>query len=244
MNYSALVVLDMAGTTVTDQQEVETCFAEAARASGLEMTPEEILAIQGQKKRWVFEHYWARQLGARDTAWQAQVEASFTLFKRLLEDHYRTHPVTPTDGCLETLDALRDLGAAVALTTGFYREVTDLLLDRLGWRAGLNAWHVGTPDTRIQASICSDDVPEGRPAPGMIYLAMARTGVMDLDRVINVGDTPSDLGSGAAARVALNLGVTNGTHTADQLAPHPHDELLPSLRALVPTLLDHGVLIP
>ena len=55
--------------------------------------------------------------------------------------------------------------------------------------------------------------------------------------VVNVGDTPSDLLSGRAAGVALNLGVTNGTHTADQLDAYPHDYLLGSLAEL-PALLE------
>jgi phosphoglycolate phosphatase-like HAD superfamily hydrolase len=65
---------------------------------------------------------------------------------------------------------------------------------------------------------------------------MQLTGVKNPKAVVNIGDTPSDLLSGRAAGVALNLGVINGTHTREQLAEHPHDKLLGSLAEL-PALL-------
>ena len=49
---------------------------------------------------------------------------------------------------------------------------------------------------------------------------------------MNIGDTPSDLLSGRAAGVVLNLGVINGTHTQEQLEDYPHDKLLGSLAEL------------
>jgi phosphoglycolate phosphatase-like HAD superfamily hydrolase len=65
---------------------------------------------------------------------------------------------------------------------------------------------------------------------------MQLLGVGNSRAVVNIGDTPSDLLSGRAAGVALNLGVTNGTHTLDQLDAYPHDYMLSSLAEL-PALL-------
>jgi beta-phosphoglucomutase-like phosphatase (HAD superfamily) len=63
MTLLKLVVLDMAGTTVRDQHEVEACFAQAATATGLHASAERILAVQGMAKRHVFELLWQEQLG-------------------------------------------------------------------------------------------------------------------------------------------------------------------------------------
>jgi phosphonatase-like hydrolase len=238
-----LVVFDMAGTTVTDQHEVERCFAEAAAQTGLSVTNERILAMQGLAKRYVFETLWKEQLGETHPEVQAQVNVSYAAFKEILQNHYLTIGATPTAGCLETFAYLRQQGIAIALTTGFYRSVTDIILDKLGWLAGLNEQRIGGLDHIIQASIASDEVARGRPYPDLIERAMALLNVRNPKAVINIGDTPSDLLSGRAAGVALNLGVTNGTHSADQLDAHPHDILLGSLAELPAVIERHHSLV-
>ena len=232
-----LVVFDMAGTTVTDHHEVERCFAEAAAETGLIVSDERILAMQGLAKRYVFNTLWKEQLGELHPDVPQQVEVSYAAFQGILEKHFLTNGATPTEGCLDTFAYLHDRGIAIALTTGFYRVVTDIILEKLGWLAGLDDQRIGTPDSLIQLSIASDEVERGRPYPFMIERAMHLLGVSNSKAVINIGDTPSDLLSGRAAGVALNLGVVNGTHSRDQLDAYPHDLLLGSLAEL-PALLD------
>ncbi len=228
-----LVVLDMAGTTVADQHEVEACFAKAARMSGLEASDEAILAAQGLSKRYVFQLFWRAQLGESHPDVEIQVDKSYAIFKDVLEAHYQTQPVFPTDGCLKLFSYLKQNNIKIALTTGFYRVVTDIILGRLGWLEGLDENRLGNESTIIQASIASDEVEHGRPAPLMIQKAMRLLGVSDPKQVINAGDTPSDLQSGHAADVLLNLGVTNGTHTVEQLIGHPHDALIGSIDEII-----------
>jgi phosphonatase-like hydrolase len=222
----------MAGTTVADEHEVEACFAEAAAQTGLTVSAERILAMQGMSKRTVFDILWRDQLAHPTADTTRYVEKSYQRFTEILEEHYRTQPVSPTEGCLETFAFLHQQGIPIALTTGFYRTVTDIILGRLGWLAGLNEQYLGTPKTTIQASIASDEVEQGRPQPFMIQNVMRRLGVADPKAVINIGDTPVDLQSARAAGVGHNLGLTNGTHSRAQLTPHPHHQLLKSLLEL------------
>ncbi len=231
MNPLELVVLDMAGTTVRDRHEVEACFAQAATATGLHASAERILAVQGMAKRHVFELLWREQLGP-NAAVRSQVEHSYQVFREILEAYYRTQQVVPTEGCLELFALLKSQGIRIALTTGFYREVTDLILGRLGWDAGLDAQRRGNAHSLVDLSIASDEVAEGRPAPLMIQRAMRTFGITDPRRVYNVGDTPSDLESGRRAGCARSLGLTNGTHTRQQLARCPNDGLYSSLAEL------------
>jgi phosphonatase-like hydrolase len=226
-----LVVCDMAGTTVRDQQEVERCFLEAADQTGLRIERDRCNAMMGLSKKSVFQALWAEQLGDTHPEYAARVEASFTAFKHVLETHYRTQPVQPTEGCLELFGWLKHQGIAIALTTGFYREVTNIILNRLGWNQGLNQEYVGSADAVIQASITPSEIynNEGRPAPYMIQKAMYKLGVVDAQRVINIGDTPSDLQSGINANCLYSFAVTNGTHTREQLAACPNHGLFASL---------------
>jgi phosphonatase-like hydrolase len=231
-----LVIFDMAGTTVTDQHEVERCFAQAAAESGLRATSERILAVQGMAKRHVFDLLWREQLGTDLARIDTRVDESYTLFKTILEHHYETQPVTPTEGCLDVFAWLSERHIPIALTTGFYRTVTNLILNRLDWYVDPAGYYIVDDQMVVQVSIASDEVPNGRPAPDMIRLAMQRLGIKDPQKVVNIGDTPSDLLSGKAAGVGLNLGVTNGTHSEAQLREYPHDFLLGSLTEL-PALL-------
>ena len=235
-----LVTLDMAGTTVTDHHEVEACFAEAARQTGLTVSNERILAMQGLHKYFVFQTLWEEILGTRThPEWQTRVDKSYNAFTDVLENHYLTHDLTPTEGCLELFDFLHKKNIQIALTTGFYRKVCDIILKKLGWLEGLNEQRVGNASTLIQASITSDEVEKGRPAPFMIQKAMRLLGVHNPKAVINVGDTPSDIQSGFAAGCQMSLAVTNGTHSAEQLAPHQPTQLIGSLQEVI-QLIDSG----
>jgi phosphonoacetaldehyde hydrolase len=51
------------------------------------------------------------------------------------------------------------------------------------------------------ASVCATEVPEGRPAPWMIYRCMEILGVYPPQRVVNIGDTAVDVASGRNAGV-------------------------------------------
>lgn len=230
-----LVVFDMAGTTVQDNNEVLRCFLAAATATGLAAEAAAVTPMMGWSKKRVFETLWRQQLGPDHAAYAAQVEASYRQFKAILEEHYQSQPVLPTDGCLAVFAALRSRAIAIGLNTGFYRQVTDIILQRLDWHQGLNSEHVGSQDTLIQVSVTPSEIyqNEGRPAPYMIQKAMYQLGVTDPQAVITLGDTPSDLAAGINAHCRWSLGVTSGTHTAAELAQHPNHGLLNHLSELI-----------
>lgn len=226
-----LVVFDMAGTTVRDRNEVQRCFDQAAKSTELRAEPEQIKAMMGWSKKRVFQTLWQQQIGSDHPDYASQVEASYAQFKAALEAFYQTQAVEPTDGCLELFDWLRSQNILIALNTGFYREVTNIILQRLGWDRGLNHNYVGSESSAIQVSVTPSEIygSEGRPAPFMIQKAMYRLGVLDPKSVIVVGDTPSDLEAGKNASCLLSLGVTNGTHSHAELAQYENDGLLASL---------------
>lgn len=214
-----LVVCDMIGTTIRDHPKIEHCFSLSAKQTGLKMTDEEILAVQGWAIRQVFETYWERQTGERNNEWLKQVEHSYSVFRKILEDHYKQHEVLPIEGSVELFKFLMEKGIAIALTTGLYRKVADILLGKLGWiRDGL-----------VQVSVTSDEVEKGRPEPHMIRKAMDILGIYDRKTVINIGDTPSDIQSGKKAGVLLSCCVTNGSHSLGQLSSFNPDIAFGSL---------------
>jgi phosphonatase-like hydrolase len=233
-----LVVFDMAGTTVRDLSEVEDCFYQAAVGSGLPASKQRIKDMQGLPKLLVVQTLWGEAIGPEDPAFADKVAVTFSLFREVLENHYSTAEVQPTPGALETFSWLRSQGIKVALTTGFYRKVTNIILARLGWDRGLDAtYRAVSPSALIDLSLTPDETGKGRPHPDMILQAMKILGVTDASQVVKIGDTPADLQAGHLAGVGLNLAVTSGTHTAGALLAYPHDALLDSL-ADCPVLLE------
>ncbi|NET77544.1 HAD family hydrolase [Okeania hirsuta] len=234
MSKVKLVVFDMAGTTVKDQNEVQNCFLEAAASTGLEAEVDRVNSMMGWSKKLVFETLWQAQIGQEHPDYPAKVETSFTKFKEILENHYKTQLLEPTKGCLEIFTWLRSQNIKIALTTGFYREVTNIILHRLEWDKKLNSDYIGDKKSIIQASITPTEIynNEGRPTPYMIQKAMYKLGIKDSQTVIKIGDTPSDLEAGINANCLYTFGVTNGTHTKEQLAQYRNDGLLNSLLEL------------
>ncbi len=237
-----LVMFDMAGTTVRDNDEVLLCFAQSCKEDGLIIPDSRLNALMGVSKLEVFHTLWREALGesVQQQVVDTQAQQSFLNFCKILETYYRSHPVEPTDGALEVMEWLRQQGIKVALNTGFYRIVTNIILNKLGWLAGLNPQYVGGLGTIIDFSIASDEVPRGRPEPYMIQKAMAVFGITDPKQVIKVGDTPVDLAEGRKAGCIASLAVVNGTHSREALEQLDHDGLLESLRDLPVWMKENG----
>lgn len=228
LNMIKLIVFDIAGTTVRDNNEVLYCFRKACQQTGLIIQDSRLNALMGVSKLEVFKILWKEQVpGFDESKIIAQADASFVCFKEILEDYYLTHPVEPTLGSVGVFAWCKEVGIKIALNTGFYRKVTDIILQRLGWVVG----------ETIDFVIASDEVPAGRPSPYMIQAAMDYFGIQDPKEVVKIGDTPVDLAEGRNAGCLLSLAVTNGTHTREELAPLDNDGLLNSLLDLKQRLL-------
>jgi len=148
----------------------------------------------------------------------AAVERVFLDFRARLDTAYRTRPPMPIPGVVEAFGTLRARGIRIALTTGFDRSVVGPLLASLGWDGGL-----------LDAVVCADDVPTGRPAPYMIFRAMEQTGVTAVARVLVAGDTVRDLQAGTNAGAGLVVGVLTGQVGATTLGAARHTHLLASV---------------
>ena len=211
-----LIVLDLAGTTVEDRGQVPEAFEAALAAHGLAVSREGLAGVRGSSKR---EAIASLVPAGADHA--SRSAAVYEAFQRELTARYQASGVQEVAGAGDALRWLRERKVRIALNTGFDRAITEMLLDRLGWRTG-----------RADAIVCGDDVAHGRPAPDLILLAMQRTGTTDPARVANVGDTTLDLQAGHAARVRWNVGVLSGAHTRARLESQPHTHLLDSVAAL------------
>src|SRR5262245_2644122 len=223
-----LVVFDMAGTTVYDGDAVNASFRATLAAWGIAADPAVVNTVMGLPKPEAIRILLDRGGAAHAVTPTAEtIDAIHEDFTRRMRAYYATDPaVREIPGAAAAFAALRRAGVKVALNTGFFRPVADMLLTRLGWRS----------PAVIDADVTSDEVPRGRPHPDMIRHLMTRLGIEDARRVAKVGDTRADLEEGINAGCGLVIGVTTGSSSREQLRAWPHSHILESV-AEVPALV-------
>ena len=91
-------------------------------------------------------------------------------------------------GTLEAVADFRGRGLKIGSTTGYLREMMELLLKEATDRGY-------TPDT----TVCASDVPEGRPEPWMCLQNAMNLGIYPMEAIVKVGDTLPDIEEGLNA---------------------------------------------
>lgn len=223
-----LAVFDIAGTTVYDGDAVNTSFRATLAKWEIEADPAAVNNVMGLPKpeaiRILLNAY-GHQRGMAPTP--ENIDAVHADFTARMRDYYANDPaVREIPGAAKAFADLRQAGIKVALTTGFFRPIAEVVLARLGW---------STP-TIIDAVLTSDEVPRGRPFPDMIQHLMARLGVSDASKVAKIGDTQADMEEGTNAGCRFVIGVTTGAYSREQLRTYPHTHIVASV-ADVPELL-------
>jgi phosphonatase-like hydrolase len=208
-----LFVFDIAGTTVRDNGFVARAFRTAAHAAGLRPDDEWIRARMGIDKREVFREM-LRDAGRPEDAAPGLLDR----FETSIDDDLDRDPPQPLPGAADSIRELARAGVSIAFTTGFSARTAQSVIRRTPWER--------------YPVVASDAVPRGRPAPDMILECMRRARVPDPREVGVAGDTPADLLAANAAGARIIIGVGHGSHTLDELRPHPHSHLLPDLRTL------------
>lgn len=218
----SLAVFDMAGTTINDRDEVYRVLREATEREGADYSDAQFQENMGTEKKFAIRQLLG--IGGID-ATDETVERAWAWFREELARTYTEQPPVPLEGIEDMFASLREAGVKVALTTGFSREIVDLILGSMGWRVG----------ETIDASAAGDEVEAGRPEPFLIQKVMAELGVDDTAQVISLGDTASDVISAKRAGVT-SVGVLTGHLNEEDFTGLGADHVLDSA-AQVSTLL-------
>lgn len=231
-----MVVFDLSGTTILDDDAVAKCLHAVAAAHGLESTLDFFRRSIGTNKIHLYEYLMARQDGhsigieelesVRYPEYHQRAVTLFRDYSRRMVAFYR-EGLQPMPGAEDVFKWCRSEGILVVTDTGFHRDVTTAIEEGLRWRER------GLVDLCLDVE---DTGGKGRPAPFMIHQAMYRLGVLDVRQVAKVGDTPADLLSGFNAGCGLNVGVLSGSNTRQTLTRFPHTHIMESVSEL-PDLL-------
>ncbi len=82
--------------------------------------------------------------------------------------------------------------------------------------------------------VTASEVIKTRPDPDMIFLAMKNSGIQNAKEVIKVGDSIIDIEEGKNAGCGLNIGITTGAHSFEQLQTATPDYIIDNLLELIP----------
>lgn len=218
------VILDWAGTTVDYGSRAPTqVFVEIFRRCGIEITEAEARGPMGRGKR---EHIaevarlprvaalW-RQAHGREWM-ECDIDALYAEFLPLQKSILASGSDVIA-GVPEAIAELRRRGLKIGSTTGYTRELMEVVLP-------LAAAGGYSPDTVV----CSDEVAVGRPAPWMNFRASRKLGVQQKNSVLVVDDTPVGIQAGVNAG-AVTVAVTQTGNalglSAEEAAALPAVEL-------------------
>ena len=201
------VILDWAGTAVDfGSTSPMSAFKEAFRRAGVEVTDDETRAPMGLLKR---DHIrtmlampriaacWKEKYGREANS--DDVEKIYADFEPALMAVLPRHcDLKP--GLLDAVKFWRDNDVKIGSTTGFTTSMMEIVT-REAARAGYS------PDTFVTAD---DTGGFGRPWPYMVFENMRRLQLVDVRRIVKIGDTMSDIREGKNAGL-ITVGVTEGS---------------------------------
>ena len=219
-----LVVFDLAGTTVKDNNDVHRVLKNALANFDVNISIEDANEVMGIPKPIAIEKLIRKRYQGSVDIISDWIKEIHELFVEEMISFYKTDlSVTEKEGVTETFKKLHSHDIKVVVDTGFDRPITDALLNRMGWLKN----HL------IETSVTSDEVLRGRPYPDMIFKAMELTGVRDISKVAKVGDTVSDLQEGNSAGCAIVVGVTTGAFAKEELEKEEHTHLIKRIPEMI-----------
>jgi phosphonatase-like hydrolase len=221
-----LVVFDMAGTTVDEDNVVYKTVQQVINDEGFNVSLEEVLKYGAGKEK---HHAISDVLRActQLTDINLMADIAFSKFKIALNNAYETLEIKTFEGTEQLFKDLRDSDIKVVLNTGYDSKIAHLLLDKLGWIVG----------ETIDGLVTADDVENGRPEGDMIILAMKNTGIVDTLKVLKVGDSAIDIEEGKNANCGITAGVLTGAQNRSQIQQANPTYIIESLNELRAILL-------
>lgn len=219
-----MVVFDMAGTTVNEDNIVYKTLQNAINKAGFEVTLLQVLEKGAGKEKLQAIKSILSFYKKNDDA--AIAQTIYSHFIEQLAKAYDREPILPQNNVIELLEELKKRNIIRVLNTGYNQETAQTIINKLGWEEGVDF------DSLITAS----DVIKNRPDPDMIELAMKRFNITNPAQVVKVGDSVIDIEEGKNAGCTLNVGITTGAHTLQQLQSADPELIINDLIDLLPVI--------
>jgi phosphonatase-like hydrolase len=219
-----MVVFDMAGTTVNENNVVYKTLRIAINEAGFDFTLDQVLEQgAGKEKKQAIRSILTAFAGIQDEELTDKIYKNF--FGKLTEA-YNREEILPQKNAAELFAELKKRDILSILNTGYDRATAQSIVDKLGWKEGED----------FDGLVTATDVGRNRPEPDMILFAMKRFNLTDANQVVKVGDSAIDIEEGRNAGCGLSIGITTGAHTADQLQAAQPDKIIDDLMEVLPLI--------
>lgn len=217
-----LVVFDMAGTTVSDENYVAQSFQQAMEEHGYHVKLEDVNPLMGYEKPLAIQMMLGKYETDAKKINEEIIDQIHTAFVNIMIDFY-THSddIKPLPNVESTFEELRAMGIKIGLDTGFSKNIADLIISRLQW------------EDKIDVMVASDEVKNGRPYPDMINQIKTRLNIQPEDLVVKVGDTEVDINEGINAGCKYVVGVTTGAFTRSEMEPFHPTHIIDNISELI-----------
>lgn len=210
-----LLVLDMAGTTIDEDNVVYKTVMNSVNDYGYNVTLDKVLSVCAGMEKLEAITTLLKEIGGN----KEDAPAIFEHFSGQLKDAYQNLDVKPINGVENFLLQMRSKNKKVVLNTGYTYEIAQQLLDKLNWKENIH----------FDALITADDVSESRPSPEMILLAMKKFNISKPDVVLKAGDSVIDIEEGKNAGCGLTIAVLSGAQSQSELKKSHPDYIFNSI---------------
>ena len=210
------VIFDLDGVLVDSEERWARAKEDLVRASGGSWKPEAARAMLGMSSP-----EWSRYLRDELGVPMAPERISAEVVQRLLEDYRRDSPLV--DGAAEAVGRLAARWP-LGLATSSNREVVDAVLESAGLAES------------FAATVSSEEVARGKPAPDVYLEAAARLGVGP-DHAAAVEDSANGLLAARAAGMAV-VAIPNRAFPPGEEALAAADVVLDSISELAPATVE------
>lgn len=221
-----LIILDMAGTFINEDNLVYKTVLKAINNNGYQLDLDLVLRYgAGKEKRQAI--YDIIVYLTEETPEKAHIDQIHSEFKILLEEAYHVAKMNVFPGALSLIKFCNEHDIRVALNTGYNKDIALLILEKVNIKVGED----------VDFLVTADMVDNGRPAPDMIHLICRKLNI-DPFLSIKVGDSGIDIQEGRNAGVARTIGVTTGAQTREILEESNPDLIIDDLSEIIPLLIE------
>jgi len=215
-----MVIFDMAGTTVNEDNLVYKTLQKSINLAGFNFSLDQVLDQgAGKEKKQAIKDILLTFANVKD---ELVIDEIYSDFIVSLTVAYQEAEIFPQPNSLELFLELKRRNILAVLNTGYDRKTAMSILEKLGWRIGVD----------FDALVTASDVPKNRPEPDMIAFAMDQFNIQDSRSVVKIGDSTIDIMEGQNAGCGLSIGITTGAHTSQQLLTAKPDYVINDLSEL------------
>jgi len=219
-----MVIFDMAGTTIDEDNLVYKCIRKALEMHNFTTDLDTVLYYCAGKEKLDAIKSVIHKIHP-DAVSDNLVFSIYQTFRELLEEAYEIAPVSLFSGAETVFGYLRETDIKIVFNTGYDNPTAMKILQKVNC----------LPGNIIDALVTADMVANARPAPDMIQYALQLYDVSALE-CIKIGDSITDIEEGKNAGVKFTIGITTGAQSFEMLQQAQPDEILDDLVDLIPVI--------